>query len=92
MADVRPLEISLIDRSSTGHTFVNELKTPGNGVPVKLQDGDFFTCGIDPLRYTVCRVLEELKTVIPISKRLNVSAKTLPKHFVASSHWSTLAA
>lgn len=53
LADVRPLEISLIDRSSTGHTFVNELKTPGNGVPVKLQDGDFFTCGIDPLRYTV---------------------------------------
>ena len=59
LADVRPLEISLIDRSSTGHTFVNELKTPGKGVPVKLHDGDFFTCGIDPLRYTVCRVLEE---------------------------------
>lgn len=53
LADVRPLEISLIDRSSTGHTFVNELKTPGKGVPVKLHDGDFFTCGIDPLRYTV---------------------------------------
>ncbi|CAE7349248.1 NBN [Symbiodinium sp. CCMP2456] len=53
LADVRPLEVSLIDRSSTGHTFVNELKTPGKGVPVKLQDGDFFTCGIDPLRYTL---------------------------------------
>ncbi|CAE7283140.1 NBN [Symbiodinium natans] len=62
-----PLEISLIDRSSTGHTFVNELKTPGKGVAVKLKDGDFFTCGIDPLRYT----LKWKPIVLSISSRLS---------------------
>jgi len=53
LSDVCPPEISLIDRSSTGHTFVNEQKTPGKGVPVKLKDGDVFTFGVDPHQYTV---------------------------------------
>ena len=52
LSDVLPLEISITDRSSTGHTFVND-QQPGRNNPMKLSAGDVLHFGVDPLRYTV---------------------------------------
>ncbi|CAJ1348061.1 unnamed protein product [Effrenium voratum] len=53
LADVSPLEICIIDRSSTGHTFVNG-QQPGRGTPQKLSEGDLLHFGVDPVRYKLC--------------------------------------
>jgi len=39
LAEVLPLKVSIVDRSSTGHTFVND-QQPGKGNVMKLSAGD----------------------------------------------------
>ena len=39
LSEVLPLNVSIVDRSSTGHTFVND-QQPGKGNPMKLSAGD----------------------------------------------------
>lgn len=52
LAEVLPLKVSIVDRSSTGHTFVND-QQPGKGNVTKLSAGDVLHFGVEPLRYTL---------------------------------------
>lgn len=68
LSEVLPLEISILDRSSTGHTFVNE-QQPGKGHPQRLCAGDVLHFGVDPLRYK----LSWRPMLMSISSRLAAS-------------------
>lgn len=66
LAEVLPLKVSIVDRSSTGHTFVND-QQPGKGNVMKLSAGDVLHFGVEPLRYT----LRWRPMLLSISSRLS---------------------
>jgi len=72
LSEPTPLHIEIIDRSSTGHTFVNQQPGKGKGVPVTLTHGDNLSFGVDPETYTV----KWSPVILSFSSRLSASEST----------------
>jgi hypothetical protein len=53
LQEVRPYPIFLIDRSSTGHTFLNTSPSPGKGTRMPLSNGDTLVFGVDPANFSL---------------------------------------
>mmetsp|Transcript_71573 Transcript_71573/g.141990 ORF Transcript_71573/g.141990 Transcript_71573/m.141990 type:complete len:791 (-) Transcript_71573:61-2433(-) len=53
LTEVIPLAISVVDLSSTGHTFINGKPSGGRGVAIPLADGDMLAFGVDPGTYSI---------------------------------------
>jgi len=53
LTEVVPLAISVVDLSSTGHTFINGKPSGGRGVAMPLADGDMLAFGVDPGTYSI---------------------------------------
>lgn len=89
LSEVKPLEICILDKSSTGHTFVDG--TPaGKGITKALKDGDHLSFGVDPVTFDLNwkPVVVSYSSRLPPAELTELEALARKGGFFLNSEWT----
>lgn len=89
LSEVKPLEIRILDKSSTGHTFIDG--TPaGKGEAKALKDGDHLSFGVDPVTFDLRwrPVVVSYSSRLPPAELTELEALARKGGFFLNSDWT----
>lgn len=91
LCEVVPSSIRIIDRSSTGHTFINGRMSLGKGQQTPLADGDALTFGVDPEKFIVswCPIVLSYSSRIVAAEVARMEGRARSAGAFLTPEWTT---